>query len=70
MRMVTIDAAYVIGMENKIGSIEPGKYADFTVLAADPMTVPKEKIKDVKIIGTVLGGRFIPVTETNHLRPY
>jgi len=32
--------------------------------------VPKEKIKDVEVIGTVLGGRFIPVTETNHQRPY
>jgi len=70
MRMITIDAAYVIGMENKVGSIEPGKYADFTVLRDDPMSVPKEKIKDVEVIGTVLGGRFIPVTETNHQRPY
>ena len=70
MRMVTIDAAYVMGLENKIGSIEPGKYADFVVLSDDPMTVPKEKIKDVPVIGTVMGGRYIPVTETNHSRPY
>ena len=70
MRMVTIDAAYVIGLENKVGSIEPGKYADFTVLNDDPMTVPKAKIKDIPIVGTVLGGRYIPVSETSHERPY
>ena len=69
MKMITIDAAYVIGLESKVGSIEPGKYADFTVLAADPVTVPKEKIKDVPVIGTVLGGRYIPVSETKRERP-
>ena len=70
MRMVTIDAAYAIGLENQIGSIEPGKFADFTILASDPMTVPKEKIKDIAVVGTVLGGRFIPVSETRQARPY
>jgi predicted amidohydrolase YtcJ len=70
MRMVTIDAAYVIGLESKVGSIEPGKYADFTVLDADPVTVPKEKIKDIPIMGTVLGGRYIPVSETSHERAF
>jgi predicted amidohydrolase YtcJ len=69
MKMITIDAAYVIGLESKVGSIEPGKYADFTVLAADPVAVPKEKIKDVPVIGTVLGGRYIPVSETKRERP-
>lgn len=70
MKMITIDAAYVIGMENKVGSIEPGKYADFTVLASDPMSVPTSKIKDISIRGTVLGGRYIPVSETKQPRPY
>lgn len=69
MRMITIDAAYVMGLESKVGSIEPGKFADFTVLGADPISVPKEKIKDVPVIGTVLGGRYIPVSETSHERP-
>ena len=67
--MITIDAAYVMGLESKVGSIEPGKYADFTVLGADPVSVPKEKIKDVRIFGTVLGGRYIPVSETSRERP-
>ena len=69
MKMITIDAAYVLGLESKVGSIEPGKYADFTVLAADPVTVPKEKIKDVPVVGTVLGGRYTPVSETKRERP-
>lgn len=70
MRMITIDAAYIMGLENKVGSIEPGKYADFTVLEADPTAVPKQKIKDIPIIGTVLGGRYIPVSETSRERSY
>lgn len=70
MRMVTIDAAYVIGMEDLIGSIEPGKFADFTILAEDPVETAKEKIKDIPIVGTVLGGRYIPTTETRKDRPY
>lgn len=35
-RMVTIDAAYTLGVEDSRGSIAPGKYADFTVLEEDP----------------------------------
>lgn len=69
MKMITIDAAYVIGLESKVGSIEPGKYADFTVLAADPLAVPREKIKDVPVLGTVLGGRYTPVSATKRERP-
>lgn len=62
-RMVTIDAAYTLGVEDKLGSIEPGKFADFTVLEDDPLSVPVEQIRDVKVWGTVLGGKVLPASE-------
>lgn len=69
MKMITINAAYTVGVEDKVGTIEPGKYADFAVLGDDPQTVPSLKIKDVPVIATVLGGRVIPVSETKKERP-
>ena len=62
-RMVTIEAAYTLGVEDKLGSIEPGKFADFTVLVDDPFSVPVEKIRDVDVWGTVLGGKLLPASE-------
>ena len=62
-RMVTIDAAYTLGVEDKLGSIETGKFADFTVLETDPLKVPVENIRDVKVWGTVLGGKVQPTSE-------
>ena len=69
LRMVTIDAAYTLGQEDIIGSIEPGKFADFAVLDDDPMTVPSLKIKDIAVAATILGGRIILVSETKKPRP-
>lgn len=69
MKMITINAAYTVGIEDKVGTIEPGKYADFAVLGDDPQTVPSIKIKDVPVVATVLGGRVIPVSETKKERP-
>lgn len=63
LRMITIDAAYTIGEDTKIGSISPGKFADFTVLEANPYTVPKGNIKDIKVWGTVVGGKIYPATD-------
>ncbi len=69
MKMITINAAYTLGVEDKVGSIEAGKFADFTVLDVDPQTIPAMKIKDVAVQATVLGGRVIPVSETKQPRP-
>ena len=69
MKMITINAAYTVGVEDKVGTIEAGKYADFVVLGDDPQTVAPMKIKDVPILATVLGGRVIPVSETKKDRP-
>ena len=56
MRAITIDVAYVLGMENEIGSIRAGKRADFTVLADDPYDTPPEHLKDIAVLGTVFEG--------------
>jgi predicted amidohydrolase YtcJ len=62
LRMVTIDAAFSLGIEGKVGSIAAGKFADFAVLDQDPYAVPKEKIRDIKVWGTVVGGRVFPAS--------
>ena len=60
MRAITIDAAYVLGVERQIGSLEPGKWADFAVLDEDPYEVDPARIKDIGIWGTALAGRLQP----------
>jgi predicted amidohydrolase YtcJ len=56
LQVNTINGAYNSHEEAIKGSITPGKLADFVVLADDPHTVAKEKIKDIEILQTVTGG--------------
>jgi len=63
MRMKTVDAAYVLGLDDLIGSITAGKFADFTVLTEDPYEVAERdpmRLRDIKVWGTVLGGKLRP----------
>jgi predicted amidohydrolase YtcJ len=53
----TREAAIVLGIEDRVGTLEPGKYADFVVLAENPLEVDPMKIKDVNIEATVMNGR-------------
>jgi len=59
LRINTLNGAYNSREEAIKGSITPGKLADFVVLADDPHTVDKEKIKDIKIVRTVTGGSTV-----------
>ncbi len=52
----TLNGAYASREEAIKGSITAGKLADFVVLADDPHTVEKEKIKDIQIVRTYVGG--------------
>jgi predicted amidohydrolase YtcJ len=56
IRVNTINGAYASKEEAVKGSLAPGKLADFVVLAEDPHTIDPEKIKDITIVRTVVGG--------------
>jgi predicted amidohydrolase YtcJ len=59
LRVNTINGAYNSHEEAIKGSVTPGKLADFVVLADDPHTVDKDKIKDIEIVRTVVGGSTV-----------
>jgi predicted amidohydrolase YtcJ len=61
LRAVTIDAAFSLRMEDEVGSIEPGKLANLTVLAENPLSIASESIKDIRVVATVHEGRVFPV---------
>jgi hypothetical protein len=54
----TMSGAYHIRMEDKIGSIEVGKYADLVVLKENVFDVAPDQIADVVILATMMDGRF------------
>jgi hypothetical protein len=56
LRAITIDAAYQLQMEDKIGSISVGKLADFVILGEDPLTCEPTNILRIPIVRTVVGG--------------
>ena len=64
LKAVTIDAAFSIQQETRVGSIQVGKDANLTVLEASPFEVAPMKIKDIGVWGTMLEGRLQPVTES------
>ena len=59
LKAVTINAAWQIKMEDKIGSIKVGKYADFVILAENPFEVSVDKIKDIQVLETIVNGNTI-----------
>jgi predicted amidohydrolase YtcJ len=59
LRINTLNGAYASGEESIKGSIAPGKLADFVVLAEDLHAVDQEKIKDIQIVRTVVGGKTV-----------
>jgi predicted amidohydrolase YtcJ/DNA-binding transcriptional ArsR family regulator len=59
LRSMTIWPAYAGFQEHVMGSITPGKYADFTVLDQDIMTVPENDILKTSVVSTYIAGKSV-----------
>ena len=59
LRSYTLDAAYAAFQENDKGSIEVGKWADFTILDRNIMTIPEDQILETKVTMTIIGGEKV-----------
>jgi predicted amidohydrolase YtcJ len=59
VRINTLNGAFNSHEEKIKGSIAPGKLADFVLLSDDIFTIAPDKIKDVEIVRTVVGGRTV-----------
>ena len=59
LKIATYAGAYYLLRENVLGSLEPGKWADFLVLDKDYLTIPQDDIKNIHVLMTVVGGKII-----------
>ena len=56
LALYTAGGSYVMHRETEIGSLEPGKLADFTVLDRNPLSVGPEQITGIQVLATVVDG--------------
>ena len=59
LKAYTYNAAYASFEEKQKGTLEIGKLADFVLLQQDIRKIPAEKIRDVKVVMTVVGGKIV-----------
>jgi predicted amidohydrolase YtcJ len=59
IEIFTINGAKIGFEEDLKGNIEPGKLADFAIISDDPYRVPKEKIGNIKVEMTIVGGKVV-----------
>ncbi len=63
LRSFTLDAAYAGGQERELGSLEPGKYADFILVDRDFFAVPEDALFGTEVLQTWVAGRPVFVRE-------
>jgi predicted amidohydrolase YtcJ len=59
LRLATTNNAWLNMEERLKGSIEPGKFADLVILSEDPLTCPEPRLRDAKVLMTMVGGKVV-----------
>ncbi len=59
LRSFTLDAAFAAHQEDRLGSLEPGKWADFIILDRDYFAIPADQIDDIQVLETWVGGERV-----------
>ena len=61
IRALTSEAAWQLGSEHEVGSLEAGKFADLVILEKDPRKVDPDSIKNIKVLETWMNGERVYV---------
>ena len=59
LRAYTVSPPRAIHRNHRLGTLEPGKYADFVILTEDPFEIPKERLAEVTAAQTVVAGQVV-----------
>lgn len=62
LKALTRWGAFYVLRENSLGTLEPGKFADFIVLDKDILTVPENQIPSIRVLMTTMGGKVVHLT--------
>lgn len=65
LRCYTVNGAYAGFQENKLGKLKTGMLADFVVLSGNILTIAPEKIRDIKVLQTIVNGKEVYVRKIN-----
>lgn len=60
----TQEAAIVLGIEDQVGTLEPGKYADFVVRSENPLGIDPMKIRGIQVEATAMNRRITHMAST------
>tara|TARA_B100001142_G_scaffold63751_1_gene63027 strand:- start:1935 stop:3644 length:1710 start_codon:yes stop_codon:yes gene_type:complete len=58
LKGVTLNSAYTLGIEDNYGSITPGKFANFTILSENPLSIDPLRIDQINVEGTIVEGKL------------
>ena len=62
LKALTRWGAHYMLRENLLGTLEPGKFADFIVLDKDYLTIPEDQIPSIRVLMTAVGGKVVHLT--------